>query len=136
AATALHRVGEIGRKIGHSWASEDGYRRAVKLLEELIEIRPAEEAYRVLAINCYESLGFTLTDFGDHVSGEEAFRTGIKHAETLTTAFPKAEHFRLLSRLYANLCLPLERQGRLVEAETIFHRAREVVRKVIALEGD
>src|SRR5262249_40033856 len=117
AATALRRVGEIGRKIGHSKSSEAGYREAINLLEELIRMRSGEKTYRVEAIKCYDTLGLTLSDQGDHASGEDSLRSGINHAETLATAFPEANHLRLLVRLYCNASLPLRRQGRVVETE-------------------
>ena len=76
-----------------------GYQEAINLVEELIRMSPGEETYRAEVIKCYEALGLTLSDQGDHASGEEALRTGISHAETLTAASLKPKHLRLLSRV-------------------------------------
>jgi serine/threonine protein kinase/Tfp pilus assembly protein PilF len=101
---AYRRVGQIEIELGHPAEAERATRRAIALLETLVEQSPNEPRFRAELALSYSALGGELLGFGRDRQGGEAFRAANSLMERVVAEAPGVADYRAyLSGSYNSL---------------------------------
>lgn len=118
------RVGRMRYGLGELTEAEDAYRKAVEILEQLVDQSPGELQNRVNLSECLVNLGLILSDTGRLQEAETVFRRALDIYEQLVEQFPdRPELGQQRATCCNNLAGLLYDTGRVREAEVEYRQA-------------
>jgi tetratricopeptide (TPR) repeat protein len=133
-ARAYHRLGRLNQILGRSKDSENAYRRAVSLFQQLAADFPTRPEFRLELATSLNLLGVLLLDTDRLTEAESAKIEGLAILKQLAADFPNRPEFRqALAGFHQNLGIVLHVTGRRTEAESAYVEAL-AIRKQLAAE--
>jgi eukaryotic-like serine/threonine-protein kinase len=133
-ARAYHRMGRFNQILGRDKDSENAYRRAVSLFQQLAADFPTRPEFRMELAMSHNMLGVLLLATGRLTEAESAKIEGLAILKQLAADFPNRPEFRqALAGFHQNLGHLLHVTGRLTEAESAQAEAL-AIRKQLAAE--
>jgi serine/threonine protein kinase len=118
-ARAYHRMGRLNQILGRSKDSENAYRRAVSLFQQLAAEFPTRPEFRQELASSQNTLGVLLRATGRLTEAESVYIEGLAILKQLAADFPNRPEFRqALAGFHNNLGTLLHTTGRLTEAES------------------
>lgn len=132
-AKAYRRAADIRQMLGARDLSEQAYRQAIRLTEQLATAAPAVPAHRLELALAHKNLGLLLRGKGRLREAEAAYHTAMELLEGLTaedtTATEPREQLAKCYNHLGNLLWPTERRR---EAEAAHTRSYEILRQLVA----
>jgi serine/threonine protein kinase len=133
-ARAYDRMGRLNQVLGRSKDSENAYRRAVSLFQQLAADFPTRPEFRQELASSHNMLGVLLLATGRLTESESARIEGLAILKQLAADFPNRPEFRqALAGFHQNLGNLLHVTRRLTEAESAQAEAL-AIRKQLAAE--
>jgi serine/threonine protein kinase len=134
-ARAYHRMGRLNQILGRSKDSENAYRRAVSLFQQLAADFPTRPEFRQELASSHNTLGALLLRATARLTeAESAYVEALAILKQLAVEFPNRPEFRqALAGIHNNLGNLLHVTGRLAEAESA-HAEALAIRKQLAAE--
>jgi eukaryotic-like serine/threonine-protein kinase len=133
-ARAYHRMGRLNQILDRSKDSENAYRRAVSLFQQLAADFPTRSEFRQELASSHNLLGVLLRDIGRFTEAESASIEGLVIYKQLVADFPNRPDFRqALAGFHQNLGNQLHVTRRLAEAESAQTEAL-AIRKQLAVD--
>jgi eukaryotic-like serine/threonine-protein kinase len=133
-ARAYYRMGRMNRILGRSQDSENAYRRAVALGQQLAADFPTQPEFRQELASSYNGLGVLLLHAtGRLTEAESAYIEGLAILKQLAADFPSRPEFRqALAGFHQNLGSLLHVTRRLTEAESAQAEALAIRKQLAA----
>jgi serine/threonine protein kinase len=132
-ARAYHRMGRLNQILGRSKDSENAYRRAVSLFQQLAADFPTRPEFRLELATSLNVLGVLLLDTGRLTEAESARIKGLAILKQLAADFPNRPDFRqALAGFHQNLGNLLHVTRRLAEAESAQAEALAIRKQLAA----
>jgi serine/threonine protein kinase len=132
-AKAYQRVGLICVALRVHDKAELAFRRALPLLENLVEECPEALEYRQTLLSTYHGLGHVLKAIGRHAEAEDLLRRDVALARKLVAEFPAVVDYRGdLCTAYSELGGLYRESGRPAEAERVYRQALDLGRQLVA----
>jgi serine/threonine protein kinase len=132
-ARAYHRMGRMHQILGRSRDSENAYRRAVALGQQLAADFPDRSEFRQELASSHNSLGVLLQSAGRSPEAESAYADALAISKRLADDFPTRREFRqILAGIHNNLGNLLHVTGRLKEAEAAHGEALAIRKQLVA----
>lgn len=133
AARTLLIVGRIRSQLGKRAETLDAYRKAIDVLQPLIESRPDVVRYQEMLSDCFDGMGQELTHAGQFSEAEKAFADARHLIQSSLDANPLDPRCRCaLATSFYNQAWRLLRAEKYREAESWLLQARELTEKLIA----
>jgi serine/threonine protein kinase len=118
-ARAYQRIGRLNQILDRPKESENAYRRAVALGQQLAADFPNQPIFRMELASSHNLLGVLLRAAGRPTEAESAYVEGLRIFKQLATDFPTERGFRQgMAGMQNNLGNLLHETGRLTEAES------------------
>src|SRR5688572_11315062 len=132
-ARAYHRMGRLNQILGRSKDSENAYRRAVSLFQQLAADLPTRPEFRQELASSHNVLGVLLLATGQLTEAESAYIEGLAILKQLAADFPNRPEFRqALAGFHHNLGNLLHVTRRLAEAESAQAEALAIRKQLAA----
>ena len=132
-ARAYHRMGRMNQVLGRDKDSENAYRRAVSLFQQLAADFPTRPEFRQELATSLNLLGVLLLATGRLTEAESAKIEGLAILKQLAADFPNRPEFRqALAGFHQNLGHLLHVTGRLTEAESAQAEALAIRKQLAA----
>jgi len=132
-ARAYHRMGRLNQILGRSKDSENAYRRAVPLFQQLAADFPTRPEFRQELATSLNVLGVLLLATDRLTEAESAYIEGLAILKQLAADFPNRPEFRqALAGLHQNLGNLLHVTRRLTEAESAQAEALAIRKQLAA----
>ena len=132
-ARAYHRMGRLNQVLGRDKDSENAYRRAVPLFQQLAADFPTRPEFRQELASSLNLLGVLLLATGRLTEAESAKIEGLAILKQLAADFPNRPEFRqALAGFHQNLGHLLHVTGRLTEAESAQAEALAIRKQLAA----
>jgi eukaryotic-like serine/threonine-protein kinase len=132
-ARAYHRMGRLNQILGRSKDSENAYRRAVSLFQQLAADFPTRPEFRQELASSHNVLGVLLLATGRLTEAESAYIEGLAILKQLAADFPNRPEFRqALAGFHQNLGNLLHVARRLAEAESAQAEALAIRKQLAA----
>ncbi len=132
-ARAYHRMGRLNQILGRSKDSENAYRRAVSLFQQLAADFPTRPEFRQELASSHNVLGVLLLATGRPTEAESAYIEALAILKQLAADFPNRPEFRqALAGFHQNLGNLLHVTRRLAEAESAQAEALAIRKQLAA----
>jgi tetratricopeptide (TPR) repeat protein len=132
-ARAYHRMGRLNQVLGRDKDSENAYRRAVSLFQQLAADFPTRPEFRQELASSHNVLGVLLLATGRPKEAESAYIEGLAILKQLAADFPNRPEFRqALAGFHQNLGNLLHVTRRLAEAESAQAEALAIRKQLAA----
>jgi serine/threonine protein kinase len=132
-ARAYHRMGRLNQVLGRDKDSENAYRRAVSLFQQLAADFPTRPEFRQELALSHNTLGTLLRVTGRLTEAESAYIEGLAILKQLAADFPNRPEFRqALAGFHQNLGNLLHVTRRLAEAESAQAEALAIRKQLAA----
>jgi tetratricopeptide (TPR) repeat protein len=130
---AYQRVGLICVLLRVNDKAELAFRKALPILEGLVEEFPDTLEYRRTLLSTYHGLGGVLKAGGRHQEAEDLLRRAVALAQKLAAEFPAVAEYRGdLCRAHSELGGLFRETGRKAEAERAYRQALDLGRQLVA----
>jgi serine/threonine protein kinase len=132
-ARAYHRMGRLNQILGRSKDSENAYRRAVSLFQQLAADFPTRPEFRQELASSQNTLGVLLRATGRLTEAESVYIEALAILKQLAADFPNRPEFRqALAGFHNNLGTLLHVTGRLTEGESAQAEALAIRKQLAA----
>jgi tetratricopeptide (TPR) repeat protein len=128
---AYHRLAVLRQALGDRDPAVADYRKALQILEPLVDEFPTVAEYRLALAESQRELGIFLTLLGQRAEAEANLRKALTHNRRLAADFPNVTEYRVqLGHTYNKLGIHLEMGGQLADAEREARQALDVREKL------